>query len=150
MNQLKYVCMLLISFLFIQCGSDNDDNPSALQQASLIKGTWSDSVKINFESLKATLILDETNGTINGSGKIKFINKTDKATKEIQFETDASGTFQSNDVVVNVNYGSDKFTFSGKLSNDNSTMSGTTVIIFKNNFVIPDSTYNFNMNLKKK
>jgi hypothetical protein len=53
-------------------------------------------------------------------------------------------------VVVNVNYGSDKFTFSGKLSNDNSTMSGTTVIIFKNNFVIPDSTYNFNMNLKKK
>ncbi len=148
MKHLKLVGLFILSLIMINCGSD-DDNPSA-PQASILKGTWSDSVNISGQILTAKLSLDESGGIISGSGDISYIEESGTSLKSFSFKTSAAGTFQSKDVIINVVFAESKFTFTGKLSNDNSTMSGTAVMLVKNNFSFSDGTHTFNMNLKKK
>lgn len=139
--------VIIFSFMIASCNSnDNSTSP----QASILKGTWSDSTKINTESLSIKLSIDENNGTISGSGDISYSEESGSTLRAFSFKNSASGTFQNKDVVVNVIFAESKFNFTGKLSNDNSTMSGTAMMIIKNNPPFGDATHTFNMNLKKK
>jgi len=148
MKYFKLFFLFVFSLIIIGCSSD-DDNPAS-PQTSILKGTWSDSVKVSSQSLSTSLSIDESSGVVTGSGKISFIDETSSSKKEISFQTTAAGTFFSKDVVVSVTSEENKYTFTGKLSNDNSTMSGTAVLILKDNFFIDNGIYTFNINLKKK
>ncbi len=148
MKHLKIISLFIFSLILINCSSD-DDNPSS-PEASAIKGTWSDSVNTSGQILTAELSLDESSGVISGSGDVSYKEESGTSTKSFSFINSATGTIQSKDVVINVVFADSKFTFTGKLSNDNSTMSGTAVMLVKNNFSFNDGEYTFNMNLKKK
>lgn len=147
MNLLKYLAALVFILLLSNCA--NDDDPAS-PVSSILKGTWSDSVNVSGKILTAKLTLDENNGVVSGSGDIYYAEQSETSLRSFSFITNASGTFQSKDVVVNVVFAESKYVFTGKLSNDNSTMSGTAVMTIKNNIPFNDGTHTFNMNLKKK
>ena len=141
--------IILVSISLVSCSKDDNPTESA-QVSSTLKATWSDSTKVNTESLKVSLPLDESNGVISGTGRIDFLTTANNSSNSVIFENNATGTKQNSDVVIIISSGSNKFTFTGKLSSDNSTISGTVVLIIKDNLFMSDGTYNFSMNLKKK
>jgi hypothetical protein len=147
MSVLKYFGILLLGLFLINCSSDDDPASST---PSILKGTWSDSVNISGQILIAKLTIDENNGVISGSGDISYAEKSATSTKSFSYIDEAKGTLQSKDVTITVSFAENKFTFTGKVSNDNSTMSGTAEMFIKNNFSFNDGTHAFNMNLKKK
>ena len=115
--------ILFFSFLFVFFACSEDDSPSETENQSDVKGDWGVNMQQysgNYlsEQLSVYLIVEETSGTLSGTGTVDYINNGTNST-HLNIENSVAGYYQANQspnivVTVGAQAGSTPpFTFSG-------------------------------------
>ncbi|MBN8545283.1 MAG: hypothetical protein J0L60_04030 [Ignavibacteria bacterium] len=150
----KFLFIPLIS-LFILAGCSKDDNPVTPpvdNTPSAYAASWKDSVQSasGLEYAIVTFNGSGTNASLAGQGYLLF-RKTGSSTVTVTRTLNPVGSVRNDSLFIVFSSASEnEWEFKGKLNSTTGRVNGELQLKFKSYPLIADTTYKFNMSLKKQ
>ncbi|GAB1348217.1 hypothetical protein MASR1M107_04280 [Ignavibacteriales bacterium] len=142
-------------FLFILAGCSKDDNPVTPpvdNTPSVYAASWKDSVQSSSgnEYAIVTFAGSGTTSTLTGQGSLLF-RKSGSSTVTVSRNLSPVGSVRNDSLFIVFSSSSEnEWEFKGKLNSTTGRVNGELQLKFKSYPMIPDTTYKFNMSLKKQ
>ncbi|OQY76385.1 MAG: hypothetical protein B6D45_03665 [Ignavibacteriales bacterium UTCHB3] len=146
-----FLLVLPLVFLFVGCSSDDNPSGPPPEPTSPYAGNWRDSVK-SASGLEYAIVAYNASGTktsLTGEGYLEFKNSGSSSTT-ITRRLSPMGEVKNDSLYLTFeSSGGRLFQCGGKLNSASGKVDGKLVMTFKSYPFMRDSTYTFNMSLKK-